>query len=129
MCHKDEKRPERELARRTKEISARCRYIEDRLESPHQGYEPYFSGMVTKLIEDLMTLNRPTIEIIQNPYGDETDFQFGAVDGGIVLPTLAYVKQFKKNYGQKPARNFRIPRRYPDTKWITGLRRSTPELK
>lgn len=75
-------------------VKARCDRVARAFEVPHPIHEPTFQGFCTKLTNDFLTINRPTIEIIPGMPGELP--QFGAVDGAIVFPTLHYLKQFSK---------------------------------
>jgi hypothetical protein len=66
------------------------------LERPAPQYGiPTLGAALTGLEEDLLTINRPTAEILYSALDRERVVGFRPVDGGIIWPTLLWIEKWK----------------------------------
>lgn len=65
------------------------------LESPSKDYKcRTTSTLMSKLMDDLLTINRPVIEPIYSAVDKRRIVQFRAIDGGIIWETLLWVERW-----------------------------------
>lgn len=69
------------------------------LESPAPSYRQTTTGtLLSKLYDDLLTINRPVIEPIYSAVDPRRVVQFQAVDGGLIWETLLWVEKWKQDH-------------------------------
>lgn len=56
----------------------------------YSDVEPNFPGFISKIVDDLLVINRPVVELGLDPLGIPR--AFGAIDGANVIPTFAALK-------------------------------------
>lgn len=66
-------------------------------ERPSPSYCATAGSMMTLLMEDLLTINRPILEIIHSAINPSRVVQFRPVDGALIWPTLDWVEKWKQD--------------------------------
>src|SRR3989344_1610612 len=105
IVHKDENNPEIDT-KKIENLKERKAKILELFECPHPVNEPTFSGFCTKLVSDLLTINRPAVELIRDDSGQV--IHFGAIDGAIILPTLRFLHQFQRSNSAFGSNRFQL---------------------
>jgi hypothetical protein len=76
----------------SRDVTQRIRRVTDLLKRPHPVFEPSFRGLLSKVMDDYLTINRVAIELMRDHRGAIT--QFRAVDGATILPTFRVLQRF-----------------------------------
>lgn len=97
-----------------KEFDVMCRELEKSFMKPWLMYwndgivnkdvEPNLSGFVSKIMEDLLVINRPVVELGLDPH--RIPRAFGAIDGANIVPTFAALKFLTRTADNFPYRSW-----------------------
>ena len=82
-----------------KEILPYIQRFEAMLEAPAPSYDVNSAGtLIGALIEDLMTINRPAVEVLHSLLDRKRVVQIRHIDGATVWPTLIWLEKWKADH-------------------------------
>ncbi len=74
--------------------------FENMFDTPSPRYCKTTATMMTQLVEDLLTINRPVLEVLYSMFDKNRIVGFKPVDGELVWPTLLWVEKWQNSHPQ-----------------------------
>lgn len=95
IVHKDFKTPNVQVPDSIKPYIQR---VEQLFEKPSDQYEyPTLASVLNPIMDDYLTINRPSVEIIHSLLDPHRIVQFQPADGAILWPTLVWLEKWKQD--------------------------------
>lgn len=94
IVHKDNVHEHRDPPENIKPFIKRMESI---FEKPSEKYDKTLASNSVQLEEDLLTINRPTVEVLHSVVDKRRINGFRAVDGALVWPTLLWIEKWMRD--------------------------------
>lgn len=94
VVHRDHYEPGKE---QPESIQPFIKRFERVMEQPSPIYCKTTSHLLSGLEEDLLTINRPVVEVLHSAFDSNRIVGFKPVDGALIWPTLEYLERWKRD--------------------------------